>query len=647
MRRILWRVIAATILLCFSASAPAAAQDEPALETDRYIQILRVSQSEDDGTLELLLALPASIGEIDPDQSNFAVIEDGSRRPFSVSPVPEEFDVVIVVDTSGSMQGVPLRSAQDAARSFVEQLPDGVRVAVIGFGATPEVLTTLEQDRSSAVNAITGLRARGETALWDAMDLAVETVASGGKDDSYIVLLSDGGDTASTQTQGGANDRLVASDASLYAITLETPESDHRALRSTSAAVGGTVLSTDDVEGLERLFDEVGDRLSHRYRIVINSDRTDERIIRISVAVDNAVATARTTVGSGVGVVDETPVPPSLAGALVVEEASILRQFTADGPGGLAGPTALLLGGTALFIALLATSFTLIDPLGHRVQSLGSMRAPEASQRMAGATQRLSGAADRAIASHDEEQGLDRALDAAGVNMRPGEFAVLSGVIVLAIGMILSVTSGTIMGLIAAALTALGVYLFVTIKVSRRRKAFDSQLHGTINILVGAMRAGRGLPQALELVSEESASPTAEEFRRVTIETRVGRDPVLSLNAVADRMDSKDLLWISQAIQINRELGGDLTELLENLAAVIRDRGRLKLQVRALSAEGRASGWVIGALPILMYIYMSFVNRDYIALLHQTSGGRMALIVGITAMLAGFYWIRKLVNIKY
>ncbi len=196
-------------------------------------------------------------------------------------------------------------------------------------------------------------------------------------------------------------------------------------------------------------------------------------------------------------------------------------------------------------------------------------------------------------------------------------------------------------------MAGVGVWAFLGVKLSRRRKAFAQQLHGTITIMVGSMRAGRGLPQALELVADESSSPTSEEFRRVVIESRVGRDPVASMEAVADRMDNDDLHWISQAIQINRELGGDLTELLDNLAAVIRDRGRVKLQVRSLSAEGRMSAWVVGILPIVMFFYMRFANPGYVELLWSDPAGIAMLVSGLVLMGLGAIWMKKLVNIKY
>ncbi|NNF54960.1 MAG: hypothetical protein HKN03_11015, partial [Acidimicrobiales bacterium] len=330
--------------------------------------------------------------------------------------------------------------------------------------------------------------------------------------------------------------------------------------------------------------------------------------------------------------------------ALAIDE---LGTLTVQTPSALAGTPGLVLGSAALFTTLLIGAVLITDPLGTRVQSIGSMRAPEATQRVVGVGQRVSGAADRAIAKRDDEGGLDARLDAAGVNMRPGEFAVLSILIVVGGGLATLILASFWWAIGVSLAAAAGVWVFLAIKVSRRRKAFAAQLHSTISVLVGSMRAGRGLPQAIELVASEASAPTSEEFRRIVVESRVGRDPVVSMEMVAKRMDNEDLKWIAQAVAINRELGGDLTELLDKLAGVIRDRGRLKLQVRALSAEGRISAWVVGALPVLIFAYMHVANADYVSLLYRSSAGASMLIAGIILMIGGAIWMKKLVDVRF
>lgn len=637
--------------MCLVASVtPVSAQEATGLEDlESKIQILRVEQDPESSTVELVVALPAAIGEVAPTPENFGITEGGSRRSFIVEEIDQAVDITLVIDTSGSMRGAPLQEATRAASDFIGQLPDSARVSIISFGAQPQVLTAFTDSRDASKLSVNSLQARGETALWDALVEASRVTSGANSEERYIILLSDGGDTTSEQDQETAVSALTEAGAALYAITLETAESDHSALISTAASVGGTVLTTDDPAALRALYGEIGDRLNHRYRILFSSTETGERRIGVSVAIDGAVATAKTTVETAESD-SATPAQVATNGSETVKPdlvgESILGAFTAPSAG-LVGGTSLWLGAAALFVALLSVAVLAVDPFGTRVQSLGTYSAASTGRKVSGLGQRAASAADRAIAKHDDDKGLDQALDAAGINMRPGEFAMLSLGIVIAFGLGASILWNAATAIVVVLIGSGLVLATVSMKISRRRKKFAEQLHSTITILVGSMRAGRGLPQALELVASEASSPTAEEFRRVTVESRVGRDQVASLEAVAERMKNEDLRWIAQAIGINKELGGDLTELLDNLASVIRDRGRLKLQVQSLSAEGRMSAWVVGALPVAIFAYMHVTNRDYVRLLYTTNSGLTMFVAGLVFMLLGSIWMKKLVDIRY
>ena len=133
----------------------------------------------------------------------------------------------------------------------------------------------------------------------------------------------------------------------------------------------------------------------------------------------------------------------------------------------------------------------------------------------------------------------------------------------------------------------------------------------------------------------------------ISFESRVGRDLTESMLGVAARMKNQDLEWVTRAVDINRELGGDLTEMLDNVADTIRDRRRVARQVQALSAEGRASGWVLLALPVLMFLFLWWRTPDNVDLMVTEPVGRFMLGLAGAGMLVGFLWIRKLVDLKY
>lgn len=648
-------VVVSLAIFSLVLSLPAAAQDEDAPPTagqlDDQVQILSADVDQESGLAELIVAIPAVIGEVSPDSSNFALLQGGSRRGLLVDRLRDEVDVVLVIDTSGSMRGEPIAAARSAAIDFIRRIPDEARVAVIGFGPAPVIASDLTRDRADSTAAISSLGAAGETALWDALAAAGSLAEDRGRSARYIVVLSDGADTASQSSLDDAVDAVAANSVpvGLYVVTLETPESDHTALRQAADRLSGQVLSTGNTADLEPLYAEIAGRLQNRYSIRFRPN--DAENIVLSVAVDGAIATARTTlsdlgVGSASELGDESGTSGTIPGALNGAAQPELGTVVIAEPGVLGSASALWIGAGAMFIALcIALGFIAVPAM--KVQPVGSIRGSDPRGRAAALNDRLSSAADRLIRDRDESGTVDHALDAAGLDLRAGEFVVLVGVSMVSTGLIAALLGGRFAAVITVALVGLAAVAYVNLRVRHRRNKFAGQLQNTISIMTGSLRAGRGLPQALEMVAQEAASPTSEEFRRVIVETRVGRDPIAAMEAVARRMDSIDLEWITQAIAINRDLGGDLIELLENVARTVRDRNRLRLQVRALSAEGRASGWVILALPIAMYAYLRLVNPDYVALLHTTAPGITASILGIVAMVIGGVWIRKLVNIRF
>ena len=146
---------------------------------------------------------------------------------------------------------------------------------------------------------------------------------------------------------------------------------------------------------------------------------------------------------------------------------------------------------------------------------------------------------------------------------------------------------------------AIAVGLVVRFYVRRprhkRQGAFADQLPDVLQLVTTALRSGYGITQALESVAEEAEEPARSEFAHVLVESRLGRDLSDSLHALAHRMESKDLEWVVSAIDINRETGGNLSEILHKVGATVRERGRIDRQVRTLTAEGRLSARILTA----------------------------------------------------
>ena len=187
------------------------------------------------------------------------------------------------------------------------------------------------------------------------------------------------------------------------------------------------------------------------------------------------------------------------------------------------------------------------------------------------------------------------------------------------------------------------VRFYVRRTKAKRQAAFAEQLPDVLQLVTTALRSGYGITQALESVSEEAEEPARSEFAHVLVEARLGRDLSDSMRALAQRMENIDLEWVVSAIDINRETGGNLSEVLQQVSETIRERERLARQVRTLTAEGRLSARILIALPLLMLLWQWRVNPDNFDLLTHGAGLVCLIIAGIL-MIVGSVWVHKIVN---
>jgi tight adherence protein B len=179
-----------------------------------------------------------------------------------------------------------------------------------------------------------------------------------------------------------------------------------------------------------------------------------------------------------------------------------------------------------------------------------------------------------------------------------------------------------------------------------RLREFQAQLPGTLNLLSGSMRAGFSFAQGLESVANEATQPTRRELQRVFTESRLGRPIEDALEDSAQRMTSVDLMWAVMAIRIQREVGGNLAELLDTVADTMTQRERLRLEIKALTAEGRFSGWILGIFPVAFAGVLYLIQPDYMGVLFQESIGIMAVIASAVMTFIGFIWLRKILQIE-
>jgi tight adherence protein B len=269
---------------------------------------------------------------------------------------------------------------------------------------------------------------------------------------------------------------------------------------------------------------------------------------------------------------------------------------------------------------------------------------PSRLTRLAGITV---GALGRFLAAGNVRLYSRDALENAGVRLSQAEFIVLvvaGGIVGALVGLVIGVPVLSVLLLILAPVVGHLVLGFLS---GKRRAKFDQQLGDTLQLLAGGLRAGHSILRAIDAAAAESQSPTSEEMRRVITETSLGRDLLASLTDTSERMKNEDFVWIAQAIQINREVGGNLAEVLDQVNETIRERSEIKGHIKALAAEGKFSAYILIAMPIGIVVMLMMVNPGYMASMFTHPLGWAMMAASVVLMTIGSLWMRKIIDLKF
>lgn len=245
-------------------------------------------------------------------------------------------------------------------------------------------------------------------------------------------------------------------------------------------------------------------------------------------------------------------------------------------------------------------------------------------------------------------RSLANQLIAADVRMRPEEYLilwVLSAAIPALVLLVIGVHPVTILG---GAIMGAGLPpYFINRRKARRLVQFESQLSEALVMISNCLKSGLTFQQAMGNIASEMPDPISREFGRTVREINLGSSVETAMANLAERVKSTDLSLAVSAIQIQRQVGGNMVELLDNISETIKDRIKIKNEIKVLTASGRTSGMIIGLLPIGLAGVLMMINPEYIASFFNTRMGTMMLITGAAMEAIGFLAIKKIVSIKY
>lgn len=237
-------------------------------------------------------------------------------------------------------------------------------------------------------------------------------------------------------------------------------------------------------------------------------------------------------------------------------------------------------------------------------------------------------------------------LEQARVSLRPEEFFLIWAAAIAVPALVGALVAGLAGALVLGLIGALLPPAVLSRRATTWRRDFEAQLPDVLDLVASSMEAGHSLLTALQLVGEDATEPMGSEINRVLSETEVGRPLLEALDAMARRIAIQDLDWTVEGIRIQSEVGGRLAEMLRTLAGFMRAREEVRRELRALTAEGKLSAYVLGGLPVLMLLFMTFAAKSYIKPLFTQTAGQFMLGFAAVLMVGAGLAMRKIVDVE-
>ncbi|GAA1254618.1 type II secretion system F family protein [Oryzihumus leptocrescens] len=613
------------------------------------------------GSLTALLTVRASGTPVSLPAGSVTATVGNADAPVTLQPVTAgRRATTLLVDTSGSMGASGMATVAQAVNAFLASAPPDVLVGLVSFSDRPHALVAPTTDRGAVRRAVASLKSSGETTLYDGIFTAIAQLGTIG--DRSFVLLSDGGDTRSRHTLSQAAEALTSSGVRAEVVGFKTDESQDSVLTGLAQAGNGSVASATNPTAVDSAFTAAARALSSQVRVqlAIPKGLSGRQQVTVTAHSGNHYWMAGRTVDLGAATaVDTAPSSaPATPAAAPVAPAAPRAAFSLLGmPWQLAAAlAAVFLGVVGLVLALVSPMLKSartkrVDSIEHYVNGTtpAAQGVPVSPSQLSNTLVELG---EKVMEGRESTSRTMALLERADLPWRAGEWAVLRVVAVvvgIAGGLLLlhASTGQMVFGVLAGVVAGLLLPSFILRFAARRRvKQFEAQLPDVLNLVASSLSTGFSLLQALDAVARDAAQPAAKEFSRALAETRIGADVDESLERMAERMDSENLRWTGMAIRIQRQVGGNLAETLRTTAGTLRERESLRRQVRALSAEGKLSAYILIALPIGLFLYMNLVNHDYVSLLWTNLIGIGMLVAAGVSLVLGIFWMRKVVDVE-
>ena len=581
-----------------------------ALAQSGEVKIVEVNTAryDENGAVTMVVGFHNVADTLDPGQLQITAggqpVENVDIQPLASSQVP--VGVVLAVDTSGSMDGAPMDAAKEAARSFVQSKRPEDFVAIVTFSDQVSVVQGFTNNVDTLLERINSITARGATVYNDGVIRAVQLFddPSAARLQPNVIVLADGADNGSTATSEELDSVVTSSNVRIFGVALQSSDFQPDAVQRVADESGGLFLLAPSPDQLTTLYGQIQREINNVLvaRFTVPHPQPGNLDFSVSYA-----GLSDTTSAEVSGFVTTTIAPAtSTTVTFPAPETFVVQNSLPASPQTMILIAALGAGAAlGLFIWIL---FGRKDEEGgsafaRRLAAYGRRGGIQTEEKKGfldriPLLRRFSQAAEEQVAQRGLTSGVNAALEQANIPLSPGEAIMAALGIAVVAGIFGLISYGMVGGVIILVLVVALVFFLIRWAGSREKTRFEKQLPDTLTLLSTSLRAGYSLLQAVEAVAAEAPDPTAREFGRAIAEARLGRGVTDALDGITERTQSKDFEWAVMAVEIQREVGGNLAEVLGTVADTMMQRNRLRGEIKALTAEGRISAFILGALAL-------------------------------------------------
>jgi Flp pilus assembly protein TadB/Mg-chelatase subunit ChlD len=567
--------------------------------------------------------------------ANIQVTEnDSAVSSLAVDSSAKSSGAILLIDASNSMKGAPIAGAMAAARAFMAERKQLLPVAVIAYNPEITVLTDFTTDAAQLAQAVgtTPTTAEG-THIYDALIEASELAEEKGYARTTAVLLSDGHRRGVQASRADALAALNEANVRVISVGLRSPQYDPETLLSMARNTGGAYVESATPKDLEPIFSAIGQQLSNEYVLTYRSllPPTVKAVVRVKAAAFPAATATYTT--------------PALD---LVEGGTFERSWIDEV---IISPWLMVFVIVAVIGLLVFAVFAAVDVRSRSVrrrmaQYVNVPSEEESRVRRTEVASMLAERAQRKVADHRWWQRFESDVELAGFKSSAVTLAgwtLVGGVLA---SLVAAIAFQSLLGLLVGLVAPLITRSVVKNRVRQVRSAFADELPDNLEVLAGALRAGHSLIGAMGVMVDGATEPSKTEFRRVLQDEQLGVPIDDALMVMAGRMDNLDVEQVALVTRLQREAGGNTAEVLDRVVDNIRGRMELKRLVRVLTAQGRIARYILTSIPVLLLVFFYFINPEWLEPLWNTSAGQFALGAWFVMLIAGWFAIKKIVDIE-